>query len=210
MRKVVTAAEVGVIGCHACGLVCRAPAADADASCPRCHAALHRRKPASLTTSTALLITAAILYIPANVLPMMDTTNISEKRSDTIVSGVLQLWDIGSWDLALIVFVASVLVPILKIVILGVLLLSVHRRLSWDRLEQTRLYRFIEFIGRWSMLDIFVVALLISLVQFDNLGEVRAGPGAIAFGAVAILTMLSSLTFDPRLIWDTRPGAPSA
>ncbi|HVT37086.1 MAG TPA: paraquat-inducible protein A [Nevskiaceae bacterium] len=202
MSQVITARELGVVGCHACALVCRAPPAHSDAACPRCGARLHARKPDSLTRSWAMLITAAILYIPANLLPMMDTTNILEQRSDTIVSGVIQLWDIGSWDLAIIVFTASVLVPLMKILVLGLLLYSVQRRSHWDPLERARLYRFIEFIGRWSMLDIFVVALLISLVNFDRFGEVRAGPGSIAFGAVVVLTMLSSLSFDPRLIWD--------
>jgi paraquat-inducible protein A len=116
---------------------------------------------------------------------------------------VLVLWQSGSWDLAIIVFVASVLVPVLKIVVLMVLLVSVHRRWNWGQLERARLYRFIEGIGRWSMLDIFVVALLIALVRFQGLSQVNAGAGAVAFAAVAILTMLASRSFDPRFIWDT-------
>jgi paraquat-inducible protein A len=199
-----TADRLGLIGCHSCSLVCRLPAVeDADLLCPRCTAPMHRRKPDSLIRTWAFVLTAALLYVPANTLPMMQTTTVLGTRSDTIMSGVLVLWQSGSWDLAIIVFVASVLVPVLKIVVLMVLLVSVHRRWNWGQLERARLYRFIEGIGRWSMLDIFVVALLIALVRFQGLSQVNAGAGAVAFAAVAILTMLASRSFDPRFIWDT-------
>jgi paraquat-inducible protein A len=163
---------------------------------------LRRRKPDSLLRTWAFVLTAAVLYVPANTLPMMVTTTALGTRSDTIMSGVLILWQSGSWDLALIVFVASVLVPVLKIVVLILLLVSIHQRWDWGQVERTRLYRFIEGIGRWSMLDIFVVALLIALVRFQGLSQVNAGSGAVAFAAVAILTMMASRSFDPRLIWD--------
>lgn len=197
-----TAIELGVIGCAACRLTCRLPPAGSEAYCPRCHAPLHSRKPGSVQLTWAYLIAAALLYLPANTLPMMLTTNLQGTRSDTIISGVIALWESGNWDLALIVFVASVLVPVLKIIVLALLLLSVRYRWAWAQIERARLYRMIETIGRWSMLDIFVVALLIALVRFGGLGQVNAGNGAVAFAAVAILTMLASQSFDPRLIWD--------
>lgn len=202
MSTLPTAHQLGLIGCHACGLVCRAPALPAGACCPRCTAKLHRRRPNSIARTWALLITAALLYLPANLLPMMLTTSLLGTRSDTIFSGVVVLWEAGSWDLALIVFSASVLVPVLKILVLALLLVSVQFNLPLRRYDRARLYRFIEWIGRWSMLDIFVVALLIALVQFHGFSSINAGSGAVAFAAVAILTMFASRSFDPRLIWD--------
>lgn len=200
MRR--SAQEMGVVPCLACGLACQAPPEGQEARCPRCGSALHARKPASVELTWAYLIAAGLLYFPANTLPMMYTTNLQGTRSDTILSGVIALYDSGSWDLALIVFTASVAVPVLKIIVLALLLLSVRYRWSWAQEERARLYRLIETIGRWSMLDIFVVALLIALVRFGGFGQVNAGSGAIAFAAVAILTMLASRSFDPRLIWD--------
>lgn len=197
-----TARELGVIGCSACGLVCQAVAVPEHAHCPRCNAALHRRKPNSLSRTWALLITAAMLYIPANLLPMMVTTTLFDSRSDTIVSGVIVLWRGGSWDLATIVFVASVVVPVLKIAILALLLITVQRSSDWRPHERARLYRVIDRVGHWSMLDVFVVALLITLVHFKTFARVEAGPAAVAFGGVVVLTMLAAMSFDPRLIWD--------
>ncbi|SEQ73949.1 paraquat-inducible protein A [Solimonas aquatica] len=196
------AADLGLLSCLACGLVCRALPATAAPHCPRCHAPLHRRKPASLSRSWALLIAAAVLYIPANLLPIMQTSTLLYSENDTILSGVLTLWRSGAWDLALIVFVASIVVPLLKIAALATLLLSAGAHSRWRRRERARLYRLIEFIGQWSMLDIFVVALLVALVNFNSVAQVRAGPGAIAFASVVVLTMLASMSFDPRLIWD--------
>lgn len=157
--------------------------------------------------SWALLIAAAVLYLPANLLPIMKTSTFFDGRSDTILSGVIVLWEEGAWDLALIVFVASVMVPLLKIGVLASLLISVQLRLQRGQAERTRLYRMIERIGHWSMLDIFVVALLVALVNFQSYAQVGAGPGAAAFGGVVILTMLSAMCFDPRLIWDVSDPA---
>lgn len=204
-----TAAEMGLLPCEACGLVCRDVPELADAACPRCEAPLHRRKPESYARSWAFLIAAAVLYVPANALPIMRTTTLLYDQNNTILGGIGVLWQEGSWDLALIVFVASICVPILKIVALTILLISARRHSSWARRGRARLYRVLEFVGQWSMLDVFVVALLVSLVDFHTVAEVRAGPGAIAFGAVVILTMLASMSFDPRLIWD-EPGATDA
>ena len=175
--------------------------------CPRCDQALQRRKPDSQARSWAFLIAAAILYIPANVLPVMRTSTLFGTDDNTILSGVVELWNGGAWDLAVIVFTASIAVPLMKMACLTLLLISSRQRSArWQR-ERTRIYRMVEFIGRWSMLDVFVVALLLSLVRFGILAEVKAGPGIVAFCAVVVLTMLASMSFDPRMIWDVRSSA---
>ena len=201
------AAQLRLLACHGCGLVLRAGPLAGACYCPRCDQALHRRKPDSHTRSWAFLIAAAILYIPANVLPVMRTSTLFGSEDNTILSGVVELWTGGAWDLALIVFVASIAVPLIKVACLSLLLISSRRPSARWRRERTRIYRMVEFIGRWSMLDVFVVALLLSLVRFGVLAEVRAGPGIIAFCAVVVLTMLASMSFDPRLIWDVRSSA---
>lgn len=201
--RIVTAAERGLIGCQRCGHVMQRPALQPAGDCERCGAMLHRRKPQSLERCWAFLIAAMILYVPANTMTMMRTTNLLTSTDDTIMSGVIYLWLAGTPELAVIVFVASVMVPIGKFIALLVLLITVQRGSDWDRPGRTRLYRIIERIGHWSMLDVFVVALLVALVHFDVFGSVEAGGGAVAFGAVVLLTMMASLSFDPRLIWDT-------
>jgi paraquat-inducible protein A len=169
---------------------------------------VHACKPRSLPRTLALLIAAAALYPPANLLPILETSSPFGARSDTIMSGVVFLWTDGGWPLALVVFVASVLIPLAKLLVLGVLLLSVRLRWRGARLQRARLYRLIERIGRWSMVDIFVAAIISTLVQLRGLATVRVGPGALAFGAVVVLTMMATRAFDPRLIWDPeRAGA---
>jgi paraquat-inducible protein A len=195
------AASLGLLSCHTCALVSRAPAAEG-AVCPRCYSPLHVRKPGSIGRTWAFLIAAMALYAPANTLPIMYTSSLFGSQDDTIMSGVVFLWEDGSWYLALIVFVASILVPLAKIIGLVVLLLSVQLGWGRRRTERARLYRLVESIGRWSMLDIFVVALLVTVVQLTALASVRAGPAALAFGAVVVLTMCAAQSFDPRLIWD--------
>jgi paraquat-inducible protein A len=200
-----SAASLGLLSCHACALVSRAPAARSQtqgAVCPRCHSSLHVRKPGSIGRTWAFLIAAMALYVPANALPIMYTSSLFGSQDDTIMSGVLFLWEDGSWYLALIVFVASILVPLAKIIGLVVLLASVQLGWGRRRAERARLYRLVESIGRWSMLDIFVVALLVSVVQLTALASVRAGPAALAFASVVVLTMCAAQSFDPRLIWD--------
>jgi paraquat-inducible protein A len=174
-----------------------------DLACPRCGSALHARKPDSVARTWAFLIASVILYIPANTLTVMRTDSLFGREDHTILGGVVELWDGGSWDLAVIVFVASIVVPILKMLALALLAISVQRRSDWRRHERARLYRMLEAVGHWSMLDVFVVALLIGLVRFHSIAEVLPGPGIAAFGAVVVLTMLSSMSLDPRLIWDT-------
>jgi paraquat-inducible protein A len=197
-----TAADAGLLACHTCHLLNKPSEVGHDLACARCGASLHTRKPDSVTRSWALLIAAGILYVPANVLPVMETGSLFGAQSDTIMSGVVYLWVSGSWPLAVIVFVASILVPGSKLIALSVLLTSVQKRSTWRMLDRTRLYRMVESVGRWSMVDIYVAAILTALVQFQSLATIRAGPAAIAFGAVVVLTMFAAEAFDPRLIWD--------
>jgi len=203
MTALRSAAELGIVSCHACGLVCRcAGDLGARAQCPRCEMPLHRRKPNSLNRTLAYLIAAAILYVPANILDIVSNRSLVEVENHTILGGVVELWQNGDWDLALVVFSASIVVPIFKIIALAVLLVSAHLRWRWRTRSHARLYRIIEAVGHWSMLDVFVVALMVALVRFGRVAEVQAGPGAVAFGAVVVLTMLASHSFDPRLLWD--------
>ena len=203
-----TAREAGLLNCHVCGQLSRQPAGGGSLRCPRCRAPLHMRKPASLATTWALVLAASILYVPANLLPMMTTASLLGSQEDTILSGVIFLWQSGSWPLAAVVFFASVMVPLLKIIALVYLAASVQRRSRLRLVQRARLFRMVEFVGRWSMLDIYVITLLVALVRFQGLATIQAGPAAVAFGAVVVLTMFAAMSFDPRLIWD--PVAASA
>jgi len=202
----VTAAEAGLLPCHGCGLLHRQLHAARDLACTRCGARLHFRKPDSIARTWALLIAAYVLFIPANVLPVMETGSLFGAQTDTIMSGVIFLWVTGSWPLALVIFIASIAVPASKLLALTYLLVSVQLRSTWAPLQRTRLYRVVELVGRWSMVDIYVAAILAALVQFGGLMSIRPGPGAIAFGAVVVLTMFAAETFDPRAIWDRGEG----
>ncbi len=213
MNRLPRAVDLGMIGCRVCGLVCRNVAGDErldgdgvdDAmACPRCGSTLRRRKTNSYARSWALLLAGFILYIPANVLPIMRTASLGDIDDNTIISGVVELWVKGSPDLAVIVFVASIVVPVLKFLSLGILLVSSQRGSDWARPQRAALYRLVEFIGYWSMLDVFVVALLTALVRFSVLSRVEPLPGVIFFGLTVVFTMLASISFDPRLIWDGR------
>jgi paraquat-inducible protein A len=198
-----SAASLGLYTCHTCGLVSRPPASAESAFCPRCGARLHLRKPNSIARTWAFLIAAYILFVPANVLPVMETGSMFGSQKDTILSGVVYLWVSGSWPLAVLVFFASIVVPLVKLIALTFLVISAQRRSSVLPLERAKLYRLLEFIGRWSMLDIYVITLLSALVQLQSLATIIPGPGAVAFGAVVVLTMLAAMAFDPRLIWDS-------
>jgi paraquat-inducible protein A len=202
-----SAASRGLMSCHACGLLSRVPKEGGTLRCPRCHADVHLRKPASLSRTWALLIAAYILYIPANLYPILTTRSLLEaSQSNTIMSGVVLFWQDGSWFIAALIFIASIVVPLTKLFALTWLLISVQRHSATPPLQRTRLYRLVEFIGRWSMLDVYVVALSVALVQIEALASMQAGPGAAAFGAVVVLTMLAAKSFDPRLIWDSVPN----
>jgi paraquat-inducible protein A len=198
----VTGRSLGLLLCLDCGATVRHVNASR-LRCPRCDARLHERKPHSLALTTALVIGAAVLYVPANVLPVMDTRTFFDNESDTIMSGVLVLLHSGSWPIALLVFIASIVVPLLKILALGVLVHSAWTRSPRRRLQRSQLFRMVEFIGRWSMLDIYAISLLATLVQIQSFASIIVGWGAWAFGAVVVLTLLAARTFDERLLWDT-------
>lgn len=198
MNGIPLAREHGVCLCHTCGYVCPAEVA----ACPRCDAAVHARKPNSLARTWAFLFAGLIFYIPANLLPVMYTTMFGSSSQNTIMSGVVEFFESGSWDIALLIFIASVAVPCLKFAVLGTLLITVQRRSPWAMRERTRLYRFIELIGYWSMLDVLVVALVAALVQFRELSTIEPRIGILFFGLVVVMTMFAAMSFDPRLIWD--------
>ncbi|CAH0301972.1 paraquat-inducible protein A [Pseudomonas mediterranea] len=196
------AIDAGILICTECHELNRLDA-DVDAqACTRCGARIHPRRPNSLMRTWALLITAAILYIPANMLPIMTINSLGHGAPSTIMAGVIELVQHGMIPIAAVVFIASILVPTFKLVGIALLLFSVQRHQPMSARQRILMYRFIEFIGRWSMLDIFVIAILVAVVNFGRLASVEAGLGAIAFASVVILTMIAAVTFDPRLIWD--------
>jgi paraquat-inducible protein A len=202
MQRPLTATEMGLVQCHGCALLCQAPPPDQHGYCPRCEAALHQRRPGGLQRAWAFLVTATVLLFPANLMPIMLTTSLGRTQKDTIMSGVVYLWVSGSWLLALVVFVASILVPFAKVLALFLLLITIQLRSDWAPLQRTRIYRMLELVGPWSMLDIYVLGLLVSLVQLQSLATILPGPAALAFAGVVVLSMLSAMNLDPRLIWD--------
>jgi paraquat-inducible protein A len=195
------ASPQGLTGCPTCGLVNRLDA-EGKGRCRRCGERLHARLPHSLQRTWALLAAATLLYIPANVYPIMITTSLGHTEPSTIIGGVITLWQHGSYPIAAIIFIASILVPVSKLIAMAWLCLMVPRSNELHGVARTRLYRITEFIGRWSMVDVFVVAILVALIRAGNLMSIAPGPAALAFGSVVVLTMLSAMAFDPRLIWD--------
>lgn len=186
--------------CHGCGLAC-----DMQGNpqrCVRCGAPLHWRKSDAIARSWAYLLAALVLYIPANVVPVMHTSMFGSSGGSTIIGGVVEFWKGGAWDIALIIFIASVGVPCIKFLGLSLLLFTTQRHSDWAPRQRAQLYRFIEVIGYWSMLDVLVVALVAALVQMQELGTIEPRPGILFFGLVVVFTMLSAMSFDPRLIWD--------
>lgn len=196
------AIDAGILICIECHELNRQEPDSDEQVCTRCGALVHARRPNSVMRTWALLITAAILYIPANVLPIMTVSSLGQGDPSTIMSGVIQLVQHGMFPIAAVVFIASILVPTFKLVGIGLLLFSVQRHQPLSARQRIVMYRFIEFIGRWSMLDIFVIAILVAVVNFGRLANIEANLGAVAFSSVVILTMLAAVTFDPRLIWD--------
>jgi paraquat-inducible protein A len=196
------AIDAGLLICHDCHQLNRLDAEQAHQHCSRCGGKLHARRPNSLARTWALLLTAAVLYIPANLLPIMTVNSLGSGQSDTIMSGVIELVQHGMIPIAAVVFIASILVPTFKLFGIAVLLISVQRHQHMSARQRILMYRFIEWIGRWSMLDIFVIAILVAVVNFGSLASILPGYGATAFASVVVLTMLAALTFDPRLIWD--------
>jgi paraquat-inducible protein A len=198
-----------LLGCESCGLVSVNALVDERSGlvqrCSRCGHVLHAAKPFALQRTWACVIAAAVLYIPANALPVMVTTSALQHEEHTLLGGIHELWLDGSWGLAIIVFIASIAVPVLKIGVLGLLAWTVRRAPSWRRLERARLYRLVEIVGHWSMLDVYVVVLLAATVRFGSLASVGAGPGLLSFAAVVVLTLLATWSFDPKMIWQEPP-----
>src|SRR5262249_39306044 len=192
--------------CETCALLSRPASVAEPGYCPRCGAELVWRRHDSIQRTWALVTAAAICFIPANALPVLNTTTLGSTDSDTIMGGVVFLYTSGSWPLALIVLIASVMVPLGKLVALIYLLISVQRGSITSNHERARLFRMVEFIGRWSMLDVFVDTFTVALVQLQPLMSVAPGPGVLFFAAVVVLTMIAAESFDPRLIWDSAPG----
>ncbi len=192
------AAELGLAGCHTCGKT--SPVALG--KCPRCGTHLHLRKPQSIQRTVALMIAAAALYIPANVLPVMTVVELGDVDATTITEGMATFWRTGAYPIAVVIFIASILIPFLKMVALTWLCLAATGKLHPSPSLLGRVYWFTELLGRWSMVDIFVVGILVALVQLGNYMTITPGPGAVAFAGVVLLTMFAALSFDPRLLWD--------
>jgi paraquat-inducible protein A len=193
------------MGCDTCGLVSRAAPGTL---CPRCGFTLWHRRMDSISRTWAFSIAALILYVPANTYPVLTVIQLGSGHPATILGGVQELMDAGDWPLAALVFFASIAVPVLKLLGLSLLLVSTQLGFAGRLRDRTVLYRIIDAVGRWSMIDIFMGSILVALVQFGSVVTVMPGPGAIAFAAVVILTMFAARSFDPRLMWDRGTGQP--
>ena len=194
------------IGCDACGLLNHALPGT---PCRRCHGTLRPRKTNSVSRTWALLSAAALLYIPANIYPVMTLTELDRTYSYTIMGGIVELVDYNLWPLALLVFFASITIPLMKLLTLGYMLLATQKGSTLHLIGRTRAFRIIDFIGRWSMIDVFMISILVALVRFNQFADVRAQPGVSCFAAVVVLTIFAVNTFDPRLMWDA-PAEPTA
>ena len=203
--KAWTAKSAGLVGCHVCDRLHAgvAPGEGLEAVCSRCGARLHSRKADSLNRSLALLVAALTLYVPANLYPIMSVFVSGNGSASTILGGVLHLLESGSYVIGLLILFASVVVPLAKILSLMWLVLSVKRKSSWRPRERTVFYRVVEGLGRWSMIDVFVVAILVAIVQLGSIATIEPGVGATAFSGVVVVTMFAAESFDPRLIWDS-------
>lgn len=204
MSSIESAKSLGLVLCNDCHLVVRqAPLQQHKAQfCPRCGSRLHARRPNSIVRTWALVITAWICVFPANLYPVMTVIYLGDGEPDTILSGVVHLAQEGMLPIAILVFVASILVPMLKLLGLMFLLLMVQRGWKLNKRQCTVLYRIIEVIGAWSMLDLFMISILVTLVDLGAVATIEAGTGATAFATVVVLTMFAAMSFDPRLIWD--------
>lgn len=197
-KPLVRAASLGLAGCHTCGKV--SPVAVG--SCPRCGSRLHLRKPNSIQRTIALMIAATALYIPANLLPIMTVVELGTVTENTILSGMMTFWRQEAYPIAIVIFTASIVIPLLKIVALTWLCLAASGKLHPSPEMLGKIYWFTELLGRWSMVDIFVVGILVALVQLGNYMTITPGLGALAFAGVVVLTMLAAMSFEPRLLWD--------
>lgn len=207
MTRVFSGKQRSLASCSVCHLaIDMSEVSNAHILCPRCYANVTMRKPHSLSKCWAFLIAAFVLYIPANIFPIMTLVSFARESKETIISGIFQLFHTGQWGIGVVVLVASVFVPIFKIAALMFLVLSVQLKWQWNPLARAKLYRFVEWIGRWSMIDIFMISVLVAIVRLKELASIEPGIGAMAFASVVILTMLASKVFDPRLIWDNIQG----
>ena len=197
-----TAMELGLQSCESCSLLSEPRLGSHEGRCPRCGEEVEFRKRDSLQRTWAFVVAAAICFVPANLLPVLRTTTATGVETDTILQGVVLLWSPTGWPLALIVLVASVMIPCAKIAALVYLLVSVQRGSVEQYGQRLRLYRLVEIVGRWSMVDVFVGTFTAALVQLQPLMSVSPAPGILFFAAVVVLTMLAAESFDPRLIWD--------
>jgi paraquat-inducible protein A len=197
-----TARAEGLVGCTECGAVHRA----GTETCTRCGSALHSRAPASLQLVWAWLLAGLVVYVPANVYPMLRTTTFGRTSESTIMGGVLELVEYGSYAVAFVVFFASIMIPVGKFIAIGILALSISRRWTISVHRRMQLFEVVEFIGRWSMIDVFVVAILSALVQFSFVAHINPGIAAVSFALSVAFTMLSAQSFDPRTIWDASEG----
>lgn len=200
----ITARAAGLIGCRVCGRASPATLSN----CPRCGAHLNSRAPRSLQRVWALWLVGLICYVPANLLPMLITDSVGTRYASTIVGGAVELAQHGDIPVALIILLASVAIPISKFIAIAFLALSIERRGRIPASARIHLYEFVEFIGRWSMVDVFVVAILTALVKLGFLASIYAGPAAVCFALCVIFTMLSAQAMDPRLIWDSAEARP--
>lgn len=204
MKTEINALAQGFVRCHDCGCLTKISAANRPRHCRLCGSPLHARQPNSQQRTLALLISAFLLYIPANLYPIMTVTHLTAGEPHTIIGGIIELVKGDMLPIAILVLVASILVPLLKLLGIALLLLCVHYRWQVDACKWTVMYRIIAFVGRWSMLDIFMISILVSLVDLGGIARVIAGPAATAFAAVVVLTMFAAKSFDPRLIWDNQ------
>jgi paraquat-inducible protein A len=201
-RQHPTGRGTATLACTVCDLIVHATAEGG--ACPRCGARLHVRKPDSVRRTLALVIAGFLLYVPANTLPVLTTIRFGYEERNTILSGVIELIRNDLWPLAVIVFVASIVLPLVKLCGLSWMLLATRSHSARALVARTRLYRIIDLVGRWSNIDIFSVSVLVAVLQFGSLTAVHAGQGLVAFAAVVIITMLATTVFDPRLMWDAR------
>jgi paraquat-inducible protein A len=197
-----SADAAGLIACHTCGLVSPRVTAISLGRCTRCASPIRARLPRSAEHTAAWLVAGILLYIPANLLPVMYTSGVRGAEESTILGGVVSFWRAGSWDIAALIFIASVAVPATKFLSLGLLLWTTREGSASGRAERAKLFRVVEFIGYWSMLDVVVVALTAALLQFKTLGTAEPRIGIVFFCAVVVTTMLAAMSFDPRQIWD--------
>ncbi len=197
-KEVPRGLELGLAGCR----VCEKVSPIGEVRCPRCGSHLHMRKPDSIARTMALLIAAAILYVPANLLPILTTRELGISTESTIVAGMVQFWSTGAYPIAIVIFTASIMIPLLKIVSLLWLCAAAKGLVPHSARILGKVYWVTELLGRWSMVDIFVVAILVAMVQLGNYMIITPGPGALAFAGVVMLTMFAAMSFDPKLLWD--------